>query len=195
MNSSPLNIAKHALTTTALAISLFSFNVLANHSTQPNDHSENNITTQTFTASNYQRQETTKMFPAPTNGLEQHILTLPTLDDESNYLLEIQIGQTKMVDCNQQVLSGELMEHSVKGWGYHYYQVDSINEGASTRMACIRKESEKESFVPIQDELKLNYDSHLAKVFYLPKGSELRYRLWRVDGSFHTSKASETQTN
>jgi len=190
MHSLTLKAAKHAFSTTALAFSLLSFNALATSPAHPNGHNQNMITTQAFSSTDYQSQEATKMFPTPDEGMEQHILTLPKLSHESDYMVEIQIGQTKMVDCNRQMLTGELKQHSVKGWGYTYYQVDSITEGPSTRMACIRKEDHKEAFVQIRDELKLNYDSRLAKVFYLPKGSELRYRVWKVESLFNYSKSA-----
>ena len=190
MNSSTLNAAKHVLTATALAISLISFSALATSPAQSDLHNQNMVTTQSFTPANYQTQAATKMFPAPAAGMEQHILTLPTLDNESNYMVEIQIGQTKVDNCNRHMLSGKLTQHAVKGWGYNYYQVDSINEGPTTRMACMRRGEPKTVFVPIQDDLKLSYDSRLAKVFYLPEGSEIRYRTWRVESQFSTSKAT-----
>jgi ecotin len=190
MNSSTLNAAKHAITATALAISLLSFNALATSPVQRNLHNDTGITTQSFTSADHQTQAATKMYPAPTAGMVQHILTLPTLADESNYMVEIQIGQTKVENCNRQVLSGKLTQHSIKGWGYNYYQVDSISEGPSTLMACMRRGEPNTVFVPIQDDLKLSYDSRLAKVFYLPEGSEIRYRTWRVESQFSTSKVT-----
>ena len=94
-----------------------------------------------------------------------------------------------MVDCNGASLMGEIKQQSVQGWGYNYYQVDAMTAGPTTMMACL-KQAEKEAFVQLRDELKIKYDSRLAKVFYLPEGSELRYRVWRADSSFNTSKAS-----
>ena len=197
MNSSTLNAAKKALTITfsagsILAVSLLSFNASATSPAHPTDlnqsgHMQNIITSQVFSSSNYQVQDATKMFPVPETGMVQHILTLPKLDDESNYMVEIQIGQTQMVDCNGGSLSGDLQQHSVQGWGYNYYQVDSITQGPTTMMACF-KQAKKEAFVPIRAELKIKYDSRLDKVFYLPEGSELRYRVWAVESQFSTSK-------
>lgn len=197
MNSSPLNAAKKALTITfsagsILAVSLLSFHASASIPAHPTDlnqsgHNQNIITSQAFSAADHQVQDATRMFPAPETGMVQHILTLPKLDDESNYMVEIQIGQTQMVDCNGGSLMGDLLQHSVQGWGYHYYQVDSITQGPTTMMACF-KPAEKEAFVPIRAELKIKYDSRLDKVFYLPQGSELRYRVWTVESQFSTSK-------
>lgn len=197
MNSSPLNAAKKALTSTFSAGSLLAVSLLSCHATasipaHPTDlnqsgHNQNIITSQAFSAADHQVQDATKMYPAPEAGMVQHILTLPKLDDESHYMVEIQIGQTQMVDCNGGSLMGDLQQHSVQGWGYNYYQVDSITQGPTTMMACF-KPAEKEAFVSIKPELKIKYDSRLAKVFYLPEGSELRYRIWTVESQFSTSK-------
>ncbi|MEC4725239.1 serine protease inhibitor ecotin [Shewanella sp. D64] len=179
---------KRIIASTALAISLFSFNSLATSPVQPSGQNQNMIVAQTFTPTNYKTFDDTKMFPAPSQGMEQHILTLPKLDNETDYIVEIQIGETRLVDCNKHGLSGKLIEHTVKGWGYNYYQVDHINPGPSTKMACFDK-AKTEAFLSIPGELKIQYDSRLPKVFYLPLGSELRYRVWSVESEFSYSMA------
>jgi len=183
---------KHAITTSVLAVSLLSFNALATSPAHPSGLNQNMITSQTYGSSNYQAHEDSKMFPAPAEGMEQHILTLPPLDDEDNYMVEIQIGQTKMVDCNKHGLSGELIQESVKGWGYQFYRVNQINDGPSTMMACLDI-AKKEAFLQIPGNLKIRYDSRLPEVFYLPQGSEIRYRVWRVESIFNISKLSSNQ--
>jgi len=178
---------KYSIAVSALAVSLFSFSALATSPVHPDGLNQNMITSQTYSTANYQAHEESKMYPAPAEGMEQHILTLPSLDDEQNYMVEIQIGQTKMVDCNKHGLSGELTQDSVKGWGYQFYKVNQITDGPSTMMACLEL-AKKEAFLQIPGDLKINYDSRLPKVFYLPKGSEIRYRVWRVESGFNTSK-------
>jgi len=178
---------KHAITTSLLAASLFSLNALATSPAHPSGLNQNMITSQTYNSSNYQAHEDSKMFPAPDEGMEQHILTLPALDDEENYMVEILIGQTRMVDCNKHGLSGELIQESVKGWGYQFYRVNQISDGPSTMMACLEL-AKKEAFLQIPGNLKIKYDSRLPEVFYLPQGSEIRYRVWRVESGFNTSK-------
>lgn len=174
------------ITTQVLAISLFSFNVLATSEIKINGYHQNMITSQTIDSINHQADENVKMFPAPSEGIEQHILTLPKLANEADYMVEIQIGKTQLVDCNKHGLSGELTTLTVKEWGYDYYQVDSINPGPSTMMACFEK-AKTEQFLSIPEKLMLKYDSRLPEVFYLPQGHELRYRVWRVDTKFNTS--------
>ncbi|MCT8986423.1 hypothetical protein N4T56_07905 [Shewanella sp. KJ10-1] len=78
---------------------------------------------------NYQAQADTKMYPAPQANMVQHIITLPKLNNESEYLIEIQVGQNKLVDCNKVKLIGEIQTLSLDGWGYRYYQVNNIMQG------------------------------------------------------------------
>ncbi len=159
------------------------FSANATSPVKPDEMVQPMINAQAYSATNYVSAEASKMFPAPKEGQVQHILTLDTLDNEADYMLEIQVGQTKMVDCNKHGLTGELKQLSVKGWGYNYYQVDSINEGPSTMMACFDK-ALTEQFLPIQGSLKIPYDSRLPKVIYLPENSQVRYRVWKVDAPF-----------
>ncbi|MFV7786118.1 MULTISPECIES: serine protease inhibitor ecotin [Shewanella] len=141
-----------------------------------------------YTAADYQVHETSKMFPAPDNGLVQHILTLPKLENETDYRIEIAIGRSEQVDCNKHSLKGEISQHTVQGWGYNYYQVDTIVQGPSTMMACFDK-AKKTAFLTLPQKLNLEYDSRLPKVFYLPAGAQLRYRVWQAIGDYQYSEA------
>ncbi|GIU33118.1 serine protease inhibitor ecotin [Shewanella schlegeliana] len=174
------------LLASSLILSAFSFNASATSPAHPSGVNQNMISAQMYTVNDYSATEETKMFPAPQAGQVQHILTLPKLDNEADYKVEIQIGQTKMVDCNKHGLNGELKQHSVKGWGYNYYQVDTISEGPSTMMACF-DQAKTEKFLPIRDDLMLKYDSRLPKVFYLPENTQVRYRVWKVESPFSYS--------
>lgn len=135
---------------------------------------------------NYQADESIKMFPKPTQGMEQHVITLPKLADEQHYKLEVNIGQKRAIDCNKHGLNGTLQHLNLSGWGYEYYQVETISEGPSTMMACFDM-AKTEAFLTIPGSLMLNYDSRLPKVFYLPQGTQLRYRVWNTNGEYHYS--------
>ena len=141
------------------------------------------MTIQHFTASDYQAQEATKMFPAPNEDMVQHIVTMTPLDNEAHFKVELEIGQTQMVDCNKHGLNGELKEVVLAGWGYTYYQVAEVSAGPSTMMACF-DQAKTSVFVRIPQTLLINYDSRLPKVFYLPKGVELRVRTWQVSSDY-----------
>ena len=147
-----------------------------------------NTQTVSYTAADYQPQESSRMFPAPDNGLVQHILTLPKLENEADYRIEIAIGRSEQVDCNKHNLKGEIAQHTVQGWGYNYYQVDAIVPGPSTMMACF-DEAKKTTFLTLPQRLNLEYDSRLPMVFYLPEGAQLRYRVWHAMGDYQYSEA------
>jgi ecotin len=144
------------------------------------------IKTSVMDNNNYEAQAETKMYPAPNENMVQHILTLPKLNDESQYLIEIQIGQNKLVDCNKVRLMGEIHTLSLDGWGYPYYQVDSMIQAPSTKMMCT--EAKTAQFISLNDTITQEYDSRLAKVFYLPKEAQLRYRIWRAASEFKFSR-------
>lgn len=183
---------KHAFTLKVLMLTgLFSLATLsAAHATSPahpEGVNQNMISAQQFTSASYQAQDASKMFPAPAPGMVQHILTLPKLENEANYMVEVQVGQTKLVDCNKHGLRGELKAVNLQGWGYTYYQVAEIAEGPSTMMACF-DQAKTEAFVRIPGDHKLAYNSKLPMVFYIPEGAELKYRVWRADTQFASSK-------
>ncbi len=170
-----------------IASALLPAQVLAVSPPHPQGYNQNMITANQFDANSYQPQDSSKMFPAPKEGMVQHILTLPQLENEDDYMIEIQVGQTQMVDCNKHGLMGELKQMDLKGWGYTYWELDEIGPGRSTMMACFDK-AKHEEFVRIPGEYKLRYNSKLPMVIYLPENAELRYRVWRADTVFNYSK-------
>ncbi|WP_227006661.1 serine protease inhibitor ecotin [Shewanella donghaensis] len=176
-----LSVAAMFSITTAMSLSALATSPVPNQFTKPTM-----ITIHQFTANNYQQIEEAKMFPKPVEGQVQHILQLSKRDDELNYKIEIEIGQNKMVDCNKHRLHGELEKQNLQGWGYHYYTVDSISDGPTTMMMCVDPKTAK--FVVMGKSITMDYDSRLPKVFYLPEGAELRYRIWEVKGDFEYSK-------
>ncbi|GGP64728.1 serine protease inhibitor ecotin [Shewanella saliphila] len=171
----------------ATSLLLASVSLACQATSKPNNDPLNAISIQSsvMNAENYQAQADTKMYPAPQGNMVQHILTLPKLNNESEYLIEIQVGQNKLVDCNKVKLMGEIETMSLDGWGYRYYQVDSIMQGPSTRMMCT--DAKTAQFVVLNDSLTLAYDSRLPKVFYLPKDAQLRYRIWQIASDFEYS--------
>lgn len=155
--------------------------------TLPSAHAENDkVIGHSYTSANYQVEEASKMFPAPTKGMVQHLVYLPKKQNETNYKVEFEIGQTKTIDCNKHSLTGKINQHSVKGWGYNYYQVDRLSPGPSTMKACM-KFDKKEAFVRLPSDLTLRYNSNIPFVFYLPEKAQLRYRVWEAQSPFQTT--------
>ncbi|MCZ4339816.1 serine protease inhibitor ecotin [Shewanella colwelliana] len=178
MNTFSLNKQIQSLIlTSVIAFTAAGTSAFATSPVHPSGLNQMNIQSSSYTAVTYQAEEASKMFPQPTEGMVQHILNLPELENEAQYRIEILIGRTELVDCNKHGLRGELKQMNLDGWGYNYYQVDSISDGPSTMMACFDK-AKTEQFLTIPGELMLKYDSRLPKVFYLPEGAQLKYRVW-----------------
>jgi ecotin len=175
----PLSVV---LLSTSLSISA---NVMATSPVYQEQLNTLSAKTDVYTASDYVSSEQIKMFPKPDDNMKQHVITLPTLSNEDQYMLEIQIGQNKLVDCNRHKLMGEIVPKTVEGWGYNYFQVDKIMTGPSTMMMCT--EPKTTQFVMLGESIKENYDSRLPKIYYLPHDAQLRYRIWRAETAFSFS--------
>ncbi|QYJ99895.1 serine protease inhibitor ecotin [Shewanella psychrotolerans] len=185
MKQSLIQSLKYAVLASSLALSPLT---LAQAATPQHTgiNMDSSATISVYDSNNYQVNESSKMFPEPIQGMVQHVIALPKLADEQHYKLEVSIGQKKWVDCNKHGLSGTLQHMTLSGWGYEYYQVNTITEGPSTMMACFDM-AKTEAFLTIPGSLMLNYDSRLPKVFYLPQGAQLRYRIWNTNGEYHYS--------
>ncbi len=118
------------------------------------------------------------MFPQPSEDQQRYIIEVPKEESEEDYRIQLFIGREQMADCNQRVLFGKLERKELKGWGYHYYVVNDLNGGMHTMMRC--KEPPQKRFVAMQSDL-LRYNSRIGTVVYVPKGYEVRYRIWRAD--------------
>ena len=124
-------------------------------------------------------QDELKAYPEATAGQKRHVLILPAETNEDELKVEIIVGQTKTIDCNHHMLGGQLTERVVDGWGYNYYAVDRITDGASTLMGC-PPGSQREAFVRIPEQTLVRYNSKLPVVVYTPQNVEVRYRFWRA---------------
>lgn len=132
--------------------------------------------------------KTMKPYPAASDGQQRFVITLEPQSDESQFKIEILAGKTIPVDCNRVSIGGELSEKIAQGWGYPYYVVENVGPPISTKMACPEQEP-KPTFVPVRSETALlRYNSKLPVVVYVPKGFEVRYRIWQA-GSEKTDAA------
>ena len=120
-----------------------------------------------------------KPYPPAMAGQKQNVIRLPVMADETALKVELIPGRTMRIDCNNHFFAGQLAERTVTGWGYNYYVLDSLGQGASTRMAC-PPGSERVVFVSTSQQTLLPYDSRLPIVVYTPTDTELRYRIWRA---------------
>ena len=118
------------------------------------------------------------MFPEAKEGYERFVLKVPKSENDYDRRIELLIGKEMMVDCNHHSFSAEIKRVILKGWGYSYLEVDDIQSGPTTLMAC--HEPEKLEYIYIRDELR-RYNSRMPMVIYVPKGYEVRYRIWSAD--------------
>ena len=126
------------------------------------------------------------MFPKPEKGYAQFVIALPHQKNESNYMVELFIGQRMRVDCNQHSMSGSLTEHSLDGWGYTYFQSVSTGEPISTLKACPTEEK-RLTFVSLPPK-KVPYRNALPIIVYAPEKWEVTYKIWKTNQEFFNAK-------
>ncbi len=127
------------------------------------------------------------MYPKAKDGYEQKIITLQTLPNEDNYMVEIFGGKKTMVDsCNNFFLNGNFEQKTVDGWGYDYLNFESNGNVGGTLMGCLNNKSvEKIVHAP---STQVRYNSKLPIVVYIPKGYTLEYRIWKADEKLNLVK-------
>lgn len=125
-----------------------------------------------------------KAFPPAEEGQTRHVLPLPKLDDESAAKVELIIGKTVKVDSvNRHFLGGKIEAVNIQGWGFTRYVVDKVGPVGGTRMAPPPGAKKVDRFVTLGGPPYLiRYNSKLPVVVYVPKGTEVRYRIWRGEG-------------
>lgn len=124
-----------------------------------------------------------KAFPAADKGMVRHVVKLPPQADESLFKVELIVGKTAQVDNhNRHFFGGRIEEETIQGWGYTRYLVREIGPMAGTLMAVDPNAPKVSRFITLGGEPYLiRYNSKLPVVVYLPKGAEVRYRIWRGD--------------
>jgi len=124
-----------------------------------------------------QPKDTIHMFPEAEEGYQRYVIEVPKTDNDYDHKVELLVGKKMLADCNQRSLWGKVEEVNLKGWGYKYIIVSDIQNGPTTMMQCL--EPPKEKFLTIRDDLR-RYNSRLPIVVYVPKGYEVRYRIWNA---------------
>lgn len=119
-------------------------------------------------------------YPAVEAGQKQHVIVLPAEKNEDELKIELIVGKTMQIDCNIHMFGGEIEEETAEGWGYNYYVLDDLGDGATTLMGC-PDNSTREAFVRSTDQKIVRYNSKLPIVVYTPEDVELHYRVWRAD--------------
>ncbi len=126
------------------------------------------------------KKDNIHMFPQAKEGFERYVIEVPKTDNDDDHRVELRIGKNMMVDCNHHSFYAEIKSVTLKGWGYTYLEVDNIQSGPTTMMACPEPKTQK--FISIRDDLR-RYNSRLPMVIYVTKGYEVRYRIWSANNS------------
>lgn len=126
-----------------------------------------------------------KAFPPAKDGYERKVIRLPEVPNPELYRVQLIPGKVVKADCNTRSLRAKVSEVTVQGWGYTYWTVGQIQPGPSTLMACPEAPSDK--FVPVYNEQLIRYNAKLPLVVYIPKGSELHYKVWTAPEAAETA--------
>lgn len=123
-----------------------------------------------------------KAFPPAEKGMTRHVLQLPAQSDESAYKVELIVGKEVETDeRNRYFFGGVIEEKNIDGWGYNRYVVPKLGPMAGTMMAIDPNAPKVKRFISISGgPYLIRYNSRLPVVVYVPKGVEVRYKIWRA---------------
>ena len=131
-------------------------------------------------------------YPAPAAGDRRWVIQLPGLLRPSadgsisanprDWRVELIVGQTTLVDCNQYSFSARLRpEPLAAGQGSLLYRVSEVGPLVSTRMACPGMPP-RERFVPMAGKpFVVPYNVSAPIVVDAPRPLQLRWRLWKAE--------------
>ena len=132
-----------------------------------------------------------KAFPPADAEQTRFVISVPKQDDEYAFKVELVIGKTVKADpVNHFFFGGKLETETIQGWGFDRYILRKLGPMAGTLMGVEPGTPNVDRFVTIGGEPQLlRYNSRLPLVVYVPKGVEVRYRIWRADAKSETAKA------
>ena len=119
------------------------------------------------------------VYPAIEGMIPYAVTVTEKGDDEPNLKVQLVVGKTMEVDCNNHRLDGDFEDETLEGFGYDYYIFETSGNVASTMMAC-PDDTKTEKFVSGEDQF-ISYNSKLITPVYAPEGYEVRYTIWGVD--------------
>jgi ecotin len=125
-------------------------------------------------------------FPGAKEPMQRFVIVLPAKQrsEEESLKVELISGKEMLTDgVNRVRLANAIETRSLKGWGYSYYEVTGSSKVLTTLMAPPEGAPMVTAFVTGVPAL-VRYNSRLPIVVYVPKGLELRYRIWRARGTY-----------
>ena len=135
-----------------------------------------------------EKKDNIHMFPQAQEGFVRYVIEVPKTDNDYDHRVELLIGKTMLVDCNQHSLRAKIENITLKGWGYKYLEISDIHNGPSTMMACSEPKAEEFISLYMGDETLRRYNSRSPIIAYVPKGYEVRYRIWNAGDEIQQAK-------
>lgn len=130
-------------------------------------------------------------YPKAPAGRERKVILLPHKErgEEDDFEVELVVGRTIVTDgVNRYGFGGQLVERTIDGWGFSYYDVEGdLKNATSTLMGGPTNPAPR--FVAGPRTL-VRYNSRLPLVVMVPEGCELKWRVWRADPEL---QAAETR--
>ena len=133
-----------------------------------------------------------KAFPPAKEGMERFVIVLPHKErgEEDAFKVELLVGKEMMTDgVNRVSIGGKLEAKPLKGWGFTYYEVAKLGPAMSTKIGVPRGKPQVKKFVT-GPRLQIRYNSRIPVVIYVPKGAEVRYRIWTTTEEFKKAPLS-----
>ena len=142
----------------------------------------------TFGAPKTEEHKNLKAFPEATDSTTRFVIELPHKErgEEDAFKVELIVGKTIETDgANRYRLGTTIEAMPLKGWGFTYYEMGGSGAVRSTRMAPQPGTPKVKKFVGGQP-LTIRYNSRIPVVIYVPKGFEVRYRVWEAPAQFES---------
>jgi len=133
-------------------------------------------------------------YPDPAPGLTRWVIQPPGLLSRSSdpiisakpidWRIQLIVGQTVMLDCNAQRLTGSGMTMRLlpKATGKALFEVKGPVAVITTKMACPDDHSTRQSFLSLGKQPYLvPYNASWPIVVDLPETLQLRWRIWKAE--------------
>lgn len=127
-------------------------------------------------------------YPNATEGMERKVIFLPHIErgEDQHLQVEILVGRMMETDgINSYQLGGKLHERNISGWGFTYYEVEGALRDANSTL--IGGPTNKAQRFVTGPRLLVRYNSRLPLVVMVPKGCELRWRIWKAADEWTTA--------
>jgi ecotin len=128
-------------------------------------------------------------FPPAEPGMVRYVIQLPSVENEDDLKVQLQVGKTVEVDpVNTHFFAGQIQALDIPGRGFTRYVVEDLGPMAGTLMAQPPNAAKIQRFISLGGEpYFIRYNSRLPIVVYVPEGAEVRYRLWQASPTFEAA--------